>query len=158
LQASAQARWLNNTRRFEMSTTARIAAVTATVLLSALSVGVANAAAPAGLPTCQGDTFQSVFNDVIADIPTTVNNGSDFCLMSLGSFGSGVHALQDTLNHCYPNNNLTEDGNFGPLTRQALENAQSAAHITVDGVYGTETLDHLLWWDARIVECAHFGL
>lgn len=127
------------------------------LLRSALSVGVANAA-PAALPTCQGSTPQSVVNDVIAEIPTTVDGGSDFCLMSLGSLGGGVHALQDTLNHCYPGNNLTEDGNFGPLTRQALENAQRAAHITVDGVYGPETLDHLLWWDPRIVECAHFGL
>jgi peptidoglycan hydrolase-like protein with peptidoglycan-binding domain len=141
-----------------MSTIVRVATVAAAALLSVLSVGVANAAAPAGLPTCQGNTPESVAGFVVSEIPSTFQgNGDDNCLMSLGSFGNGVWALQDSLNNCYSGNNLTEDGNFGPLTRQALENAQSAAHITVDGVYGPQSLNHLLWWDPNATACAHFG-
>jgi peptidoglycan hydrolase-like protein with peptidoglycan-binding domain len=157
--AFSQARWSRNIRRLTMNTIARIAAATAAALLSALPVAAANATTvPAALPTCQGSTPLSVVNDVNAEIPTTFNGtGNAGCVMSLGSFGSGVVALQDTLNHCYPGNNLTEDGNFGPLTRQALERAQSADHITVDGVYGPQTLDHLAWWDPIIIECGRFG-
>ena len=140
-----------------MSTIVRIAAVAAAVLLSVLSVGVANAATPAGLPTCQGSTFISVVNEHNTEVPSTFDNTlNEDCLMSLGSFGHGVIALQDTLNNCYPGNNLTEDSNFGPLTRQALENAQRTEHITADGVYGPQTRDHLLWWDFRNIACARF--
>jgi hypothetical protein len=141
-----------------MSTIVRIAAVAASVLLSVLSVGVANAATPAGLPTCQGSTFISVVNEHNTEVPSTFDNTlNEDCLMSLGSFGHGVIALQDTLNHCYPGNNLTEDGNFGPLTKRALQNAQSIEHITVDGVYGPQSLRALAWWDAKFIACPHFG-
>lgn len=49
-----------------------------------------------------------------------------------------VKILQHSLNVLF-NAGLDEDGSFGPLTKNAVENAQDELHITIDGIYGPVT-------------------
>jgi peptidoglycan hydrolase-like protein with peptidoglycan-binding domain len=62
-----------------------------------------------------------------------------------GSSGAVVEKLQTALNEgrgdFAPSSNpvLVVDGIFGPLTRSAVEGAQGAGGITVDGVVGLQT-------------------
>jgi peptidoglycan hydrolase-like protein with peptidoglycan-binding domain len=61
---------------------------------------------------------------------------------SEGSSGSAVVALQRQLDT--HGANLTTDGSFGPLTAAAVENFQSSQGISVDGIAGPQTWQHLL--------------
>jgi peptidoglycan hydrolase-like protein with peptidoglycan-binding domain len=60
---------------------------------------------------------------------------------SQGSTGAAVMALQRQLN--MHGASLTVDGNFGPLTKAALENYQRSQKLTVDGIAGTQTWNSL---------------
>lgn len=60
---------------------------------------------------------------------------------SQGSTGPAVVALQRQLN--MHGASLTTDGNFGPLTKAAVESFQSSQKLTVDGVAGTQTWNSL---------------
>jgi hypothetical protein len=80
-------------------------------------------------------------------IPTIGNaTGRDNCDLGPGNNSNAVVILQDTLNNCY-GQNLATDGNYGPLTQEAVEDAQQAVHIPADGVYGPQTRDHIKWYD-----------
>jgi peptidoglycan hydrolase-like protein with peptidoglycan-binding domain len=76
-------------------------------------------------------------------LPVT-SSGSSHCIMRQGARGVQVETLQFALNHCY-GENLRYDGDFGPLTRRALERAQRADNINDDGVYGPITRGRLEW-------------
>lgn len=54
--------------------------------------------------------------------------------LSIGSKGMQVDFLQKNLN--YLGEHLDVDGQFGPLTRDAVKRFQSRMHIAVDGIYG----------------------
>lgn len=97
------------------------------------------------LPTCGGTTvFVNGLGDEIR-LPTTSNNsGNDNCQLGQGNAGPGVTALQDALDFCY-GESLTKDGIFGPLTMEALQDAQASEGITADGIYGPQTRGHLDW-------------
>lgn len=69
---------------------------------------------------------------------------STHCLMGEGSVGDHVGNLQASLATCY-GANLRDDEVFGPLTKRALEQAQTTERITSDGVYGPETRNRLKW-------------
>lgn len=66
------------------------------------------------------------------------------CQLSKGNTGSGVKALQRTLNLCY-SAGLDTDGVFGDKTRSALISAQKKAGTTADGIYGPNTRDAIKW-------------
>ena len=76
-------------------------------------------------------------------VPGTTSGSTD-CRLTTSSptNNEAVKALQDTLNFCY-GENLLLDGDFGPLTSQALARAQADEGIIVDGWYGNDSRDHL---------------
>lgn len=55
----------------------------------------------------------------------------------LGSTGAAVKALQRALTQA--GYSLVEDGNFGPLTQEAVKNLQRTSSLSVDGVVGAAT-------------------
>lgn len=80
-----------------------------------------------------------------AEIPTIGNNTyNDNCDLGVGNQGTAVYWLQFDLNQCY-DQTLTQDGIFGSLTKEALQDAQAEAGVTQDGVYGPITRDHITW-------------
>lgn len=58
-----------------------------------------------------------------------------------GSEGSGVRTLQEALNRFGAQ--LATDGDFGPATRQAVEQYQRANGLQADGIAGPQTVGHL---------------
>lgn len=60
------------------------------------------------------------------------------CQLAEGNDSAAVAVLQIALNKCY-GYDLTEDGDFGPLTQSAVEGMQSRLGISVDGIYGPQT-------------------
>lgn len=77
-------------------------------------------------------------------LPVSRASGSTDCIMSEGASGPAVTALQTALLLCN-NQNLRTDGEFGPITREALAAAQARSGATPDGVYGPETRRSILW-------------
>lgn len=110
----------------------RIAAATA-LTLSGLWLGTAQANA-ASLPTCTNH-----WN--LTTMPATASM-STTCRLAYGNTGDGVEALQESLNYCN-GENLVVDGIFGSATKAAVVRLQSRSGITVDGIYGPQTLDHM---------------
>ncbi|GIH02885.1 hypothetical protein Rhe02_09520 [Rhizocola hellebori] len=76
-------------------------------------------------------TYTGGYNN--ANIIMPANDGADgiSCSMSRGASGSGVYALQQTLNRCY-GESLSLDGQFGPRTQAALIRAQQRHGATRD--------------------------
>lgn len=59
-------------------------------------------------------------------------------LLRRGSTGPAVRELQRVLAAWYPSLRLAVDGDFGPMTEQAVKLLQKKAGITVDGVVGPQ--------------------
>jgi peptidoglycan hydrolase-like protein with peptidoglycan-binding domain len=118
--------------------------------VAALVVGVAVALVPTGpaqaaTPHCNAQTnIQSrVHPDIYVFAPFWFDPPRDYtgtfnCLLSQGDRGDGVLRLQMSMNWCY-GKHLTEDGDFGPLTRSALVSVQRTVGTSADGVYGPKT-------------------
>ncbi|MGW3513127.1 peptidoglycan-binding domain-containing protein [Streptomyces sp. NPDC000994] len=66
------------------------------------------------------------------------------CTMGRGSYSNAVLALQFNLNLCY-GAGLAEDKDFGPATEAALKAVQRKEKVAVDGVYGPNTRNAMLW-------------
>jgi hypothetical protein len=75
---------------------------------------------------------------------------STHCNLRQGDATRAVKRLQATLDTCY-NQGIAIDGQFGPATRRALENAQTwervvrGRPVATDGVYGPQTRDAMHW-------------
>lgn len=127
----------------------QVAVATGMALLSGLAVvGTAGpAAAASGCNSTYTDQKSFVEWAGRATLPAWRGSGyvSLNCEMSQGASGPEVEALQRTLNECY-GESLILDGIFGSRTRDALRRAQSDERITVDGIYGPETLGALHWY------------
>ena len=134
----------------------RIRATIAAVLLTTGLV-VANAPTASAAATCNaGRWFQM-------DASTRINldwifapayGGNLWCELRNGNYDNwGVVALQNMLRECYGQTQVALDGDFGPITRTALINAQTwekatdpkDRNIVVDGVYGPQTKNAVLW-------------
>lgn len=61
--------------------------------------------------------------------------------LGIGSFGTNVRALQYLLNNA--GFEISADGDFGPITKVAVEEFQRGKKLTVDGIAGKNTLSTL---------------
>jgi len=60
--------------------------------------------------------------------------------LEMGAQGPAVATLQRELNHALgPGRHIAVDGDFGPVTRAAVEEFQREHGLTVDGIVGPET-------------------
>ncbi len=111
-----------------------------------------NAARPAAaaLPLCNGTAIAIAqnattdFGDVVVPIRKGASVASN-CQTGSGSAGPWVTALQRHLRNCN-GQNIDVDGIYGPDTKQAVKNVQSAGHITADGIYGPKTMTVMRWY------------
>ncbi|MCG3040535.1 peptidoglycan-binding domain-containing protein [Streptomyces fenghuangensis] len=111
-------------------------------------LGVSAAAAPsanaAGACTTS-NTFKNAMGYTLY-VPTGYPGGiGTSCVLSRGSSGSAVRALQWTLKKCY-DSTIVVDGVFGAHTESVLKRAQSYYGAAPDGVYGPETYRKILFW------------
>lgn len=99
--------------------------------------------APAATVYCNSRALFSLSGQTFY-LPVGPGNNQD-CIMNQGAYSSGVLTLQRTLVSCYGQNTGGLDSDYGPLTRQAVENVQGSLLITVDGVYGPQTGSNMLF-------------
>jgi hypothetical protein len=69
---------------------------------------------------------------------------SSLAVLTNGSTGPEVVKLQCLLRWVFGQLEVVPDGNFGPVTEQAVRNAQAWMRITVDGVVGAQTWSAIL--------------
>ena len=125
-----------------------------TVFAPTLAIGIASTGLIVGASPASAavscSTYAQVFNTsgtTQANVPSTSTTGGFNCTLGSGTTGTGVRALQRTLNNCY-SAGLTVDSNFGSATAAALKRAQRAAGVSDDGVYGPATrdaIDHIYY-------------
>ncbi|MEV0565598.1 peptidoglycan-binding domain-containing protein [Dactylosporangium sp. NPDC050588] len=114
--------------------------------LVAISVGAASCLvlaepAAAATPVC------STYRNLSGYLAPTSSAGSRSCWLQRGHKGDGVVVLQTILDICYGDYldyigfpyKVENDGDFGPITREALRQVQKAEGIDADGVYGPVT-------------------
>ncbi|HZM81324.1 MAG TPA: peptidoglycan-binding domain-containing protein [Candidatus Limnocylindrales bacterium] len=121
--------------------------------------GVTFAATPAHAATPACDTWGWFWpgNDsrislkLPVDTDLKVAYGEWRCVMRQTNIGEDVRTMQEGLNLCYGTStgrnlgiNVSQDGNFGPLTRAALIKVQQYHGISADGVYGPQTARTIL--------------
>jgi peptidoglycan hydrolase-like protein with peptidoglycan-binding domain len=123
----------------------RIISTAIVLLVAGLGIALTPAVPAAAAASCTGFTTVADIVGGPVNVPSVGNGtGNLNCLLGQGNVSGAVSTLQFTLNQCY-GSGLTIDGNFGPLTRAALEAAQRREGITADGVYGPQTRDSLHW-------------
>jgi murein L,D-transpeptidase YcbB/YkuD len=131
------------------------------VLLGTGAVAVA-APASASQPWCEYAGQNSVYQGNVLSTfeqPMTIQVGATRaydCFLRTTYGGDGVRSLQQTLNDCYSTatglpgsvhlfSPLVVDGSFGANTKAAVIKVQQHEGIGADGIYGTQTRQHLLW-------------
>jgi hypothetical protein len=123
--------------------TSRKLALLAAALLAgtAFMLVPANPAEAQSLPLCTTRVSRGLIR-----VPAS-SGGSPSCLIGDGLVGcsgcAAIRQLQQSLNVCH-GKNLTEDGIWGPRTREALRDVQDDRNITPDGIYGPRTRDAML--------------
>ncbi|MEG3627187.1 peptidoglycan-binding domain-containing protein [Streptomyces poriticola] len=128
----------------------QLSGVTGAVAVAAGLLAGTVAAAPAAhaAPTCTTAVLKNMGQSYYANQPST-SNWSTSCILSQGSRGYAVEALQRSLRMCvnsWTRNNVVVDGIYGPKTAQAVRYAQAMYGSAVDGVYGPNTRDAMRWW------------
>lgn len=125
------------------------------LIVGAVTAGVSDAsAAPPGISavTCNEGKWETRSYEpwLVRFLPNHNPAGSE-CFLDDGDYDNwGVVALQNMLVRCY-NQMIAIDGDFGPLTDQALRNAQRWARevekrdVAVNGVYSAQVRDELRW-------------
>ncbi|MFD7626580.1 peptidoglycan-binding protein [Streptomyces sp. NPDC059851] len=121
--------------------------------MTALSIGTMIGFAPtasAATPVCNGQMRVAVGSYNVwaptneAPWLTLTTN----CVMRQGMAGmdrGAISALQYALRVCNGANGLANDGQFGPLTTQAVRDFQARVGISADGVYGPQTRRAMYW-------------
>src|SRR5579863_6482991 len=127
---------------------ARIRPFSATMAAVILAAGtalvpvLAPAAPAAAAASCTGTSLvQGVGTQDRVRVPTVGNGSGNWnCELGLGNDSVAVARLQIALDEwCNLKAGLTVDGDYGPLTQQAVVNVQRAYHVPVDGIYGPIT-------------------
>ncbi|WP_199191672.1 peptidoglycan-binding domain-containing protein [Amycolatopsis sp. CA-126428] len=124
---------------------ALLAAVVPAMLVTAVSPA---AAAPAAAAEVACTSFSNVWigASYYMHVPSTAwNSFNHDCVVVRGHENVAVLALQESLNACY-GQGLTPDSRFGPLTEQAVRNAQHTINsyltepaLAEDGRFGPQT-------------------
>jgi len=128
-----------------------IAPAAALAVASGIAVLPALTSAPpaSAAAVCTGTSLVTGGGGDQIRVPTTTNGSKNVtCDLALGNTGSGVARLQVALDNSLcnpPGAGLAVDGDYGPLTQQAVRNTQAAYGVAVDGIYGPVT-GHAMWW------------
>jgi peptidoglycan hydrolase-like protein with peptidoglycan-binding domain len=72
-------------------------------------------------------------------VPTVTVTVPSLEVLRRGSTGRDVTRLQCILRWSFGQESIVPDGNFGPVTEQAVRNVQAFCKLTVDGVVGKQT-------------------
>ncbi|MFI6288134.1 peptidoglycan-binding domain-containing protein [Streptomyces sp. NPDC051018] len=129
-------------------------------IVSAMGVAaglVMAAAGPAAAsPACNIAGAIAAANGSIVGIP--MSGSGTHCHLQQGYASPAVKVLQQSIRRCY-GINIAADGQFGPLTRNAVATVQRREGIPADGVYGPQTRDHMAhaliaWEEQPPVGCA----
>ncbi|HEV8562520.1 MAG TPA: hypothetical protein VGR06_39885 [Actinophytocola sp.] len=119
----------------------------------AMTVAIAPSAVAADWPTCNAWSWDQVLGqaDSFARVPSVGQfTGRINCQLKLGDFdNTGVAVLQWlSLNTCH-GAGLEVDGDYGPLTSNAVKFIQAGSHLPpADGVYEPGTRRFALRWAA----------
>lgn len=142
-----------------MSLRAKFAAtvLAAAPLTALIPAATTNAAVPQTVAATTTATAALQFCNAATSIPlgpswtvgvpalgTRTGGRYESCSLRYGDRYGGVWWLQTALNDCY-GFKLAEDGFFGAATRSAVRRVQQIHHITVDGVYGPQTMKAMNW-------------
>lgn len=119
-------------------------ATAATAVTTALPASSASTAVSAVLPSCETGVLYAGNYNFYAWIPSTSGYVLENCRAYQGMNTHGVQVLQENLNACY-GKSLVVDGAFGPATRTALIQAQSAVGVSADGIFGPATRNAMKW-------------
>jgi peptidoglycan hydrolase-like protein with peptidoglycan-binding domain len=134
----------------------RIALATAAVLVTAsgiTGITLASALSASAQASCTSVSGYTNTGGYGVPVPTIgYQTHRDNCELGPGNAGDAVYALQWSLAVCY-DHSLAQDGIYGPLTQEAVQDAQQAAHITADGIYGPVTRSHMNWSDYGLHGC-----
>ena len=109
-------------------------AVASSLLFTATALAVSfPGQASAATPTCNWVAAYAG-----AWVPEYLPTNSVNCNLVQGDNSAAVRQLQHTMNFCYLEH-LSEDGDFGSLTKAALIRTQQKAGTAADGQYGPNT-------------------
>ncbi|MFI6025000.1 peptidoglycan-binding protein [Amycolatopsis magusensis] len=137
-----------------MTATLRKLALGSTVAAAALLPGAAGATVAAADPetaaspraTCNDyTTFAYGSTPYRVHIPSVGHQtAATDCTLRQGDSGPGVFVLQDALRRCY-NQQIAQDAQYGPATRNAVQNVQNFHGLVTDGTYGPHTRVAMAW-------------
>jgi peptidoglycan hydrolase-like protein with peptidoglycan-binding domain len=125
-----------------------LAAPAALAVASGITVlPVLTSAAPVSAQSsCAGTTLIPAVSGGYVRVPTTTDGSGHLnCNLGLGNAGEAVARLQIALDYCNLKDDLAIDGDYGPLTQEAVEDVQQAHNIPVDGTFGPLTSGRMQW-------------
>jgi len=82
-------------------------------------------------------------------IPNRCTYTSSEPTVRYGSSGTAVRQAQCEYNYAVRSPKITQDGSFGPNTRDAIIRFQRCVGISADGIVGPVTWSHLNYWAAQ---------
>jgi peptidoglycan hydrolase-like protein with peptidoglycan-binding domain len=120
------------------------------VAATAAAAGIATPAQATGsFCDIAKSTYTGGYNNANIIMPASSGPDGISCSMSRGATGSGVYALQQSLNRCY-GESLSLDGQFGPRTQAALTRAQQRhGHAGNPGRYTDDEAYYLKFMGVR---------
>jgi hypothetical protein len=109
----------------------------------------------AALQQCQSAYLRPVGGGWGVPVPSALTGTSTNCNLrygddphrgsqSTGDPDTAIRTLQRNLNYCY-GSHLTVDGIYGSNTRAGVKQVQMRHHITADGIYGPQTRSAMNW-------------
>jgi hypothetical protein len=95
-------------------------------------------------PSCEDARDWALDGGAAAPVTPGLPKPAATTMLTTGSTGQGVKALQAKLNRDYPDySRLTADGKFGPATAAVVKEFQRRSGLVADGIAGPATLARL---------------
>jgi murein L,D-transpeptidase YcbB/YkuD len=131
------------------------AAAASEAAVASESVAASAFTSAAALQQCQSAYLRSVGGGWGIPVPSALTGTSTNCNLrygddphrgsqSAGDPDTAIRTLQRNLNYCY-GSHLTVDGIYGSNTRAVVKQVQVRHHITADGIYGPQTRSAMNW-------------